>query len=168
MSTRLLLFGLLVGTLLSTTASAKDSALEVRGGVVTFAHGQSIAIPHKLKPMVRMEWSHGYPEGIRYGLEALTVPDPLEGYRLFGGLFNVHARMVESGLFSMWWRAGVGVGNGPPILYKDLGEGEPWTLLANMGLAFRFQLGDSMSLSLNLGEENLTAVSVDGGVAFHF
>ena len=168
MSTRLFLFGLLVGTLLSNPGLAKDSALEVRGGVVTFAHGQSLAVAHKLKPIVRMEWSNGYEENIRYGLEALAVPDPLEGYRLFGGLFNVHAQMIESGLFSMWWRAGFGIGNGPPILYKNLGEGEPWTLLANMGLAFRFQVSDSVSLSVNLTEESLTALSLDGGVAFHF
>lgn len=151
---------------LPSASQAEGTSFEVRSGVTAFFQGQSLALAHRLKPTARMEFSWDAKDKIRLGIEALSVIDALEEYRILGGLFVVHVPALRSGGFTLEWKSGWGMGTTPDILFRGLRSTQPIGLLTQMGFAFRWEITPTVHWSLHLHEENLSTLGLEAGLAF--
>ena len=144
------------------------SHVDARAGIVTSFQGQSLALEHRLKPKVSLEFYKEWSPGVSLGLEVLGHPDPSPHYLLLGGLGTLRLS-IWSGTAAQWnLVAGAGVGNAPDILFDNLDGRTPWTLLYQTGTEWRFTITEDLSWTARILSENILMFSVETGLSIRF
>jgi len=147
---------------------APPLSLTLKSGTSLFLNGQSNVLEHRLKPSARIELMYHLYNELEVGLELTANWDKNENYRLIGGYLTAQVPLYSGSVFSFAIRTGWGIGTGPRILYTDLMRHEDITLWAQGGVQMRWLISDLLSASLDLTSENLSMVTLNAGMGFHF
>lgn len=176
----LVVAALLVGSTATATAISDeaDTAAEatesrgtfvLRGGVSGYGFSQSLTPEHLIRPTVRIELGYEFFDGLILGVEAFGTVTANENYQLAGGLLIGRARIVEAGIYSLWFGWGAGAGTNPRIVARDLVATNDVGLLWQLGLHQRFELVDDLFfLGFDLFAENLSVVTTTLGLGFRY
>ncbi len=155
----------------ATTPAASGWHLDLTAGAALFTQSQSFAPQHLAEPIYRLgaTFHPSRGDGTRsaaLGGEAVLAALGEEGYRILAAQLVIRAPLIQGEVFDWGLRFGMGLGSGPPILSEDLvAEADlmPW---AHWGMELRWRLGDSVSLGLELIEEQWSIL--EGLVALHW
>ena len=168
MSTRKTLWSLFALLLVLWSSPSLASHVDARTGLVTSFQGQSLALEHRLKPKVSLEFHREWSPGVALGVEVMTHPDPSPHYLLLGGLGTLRLSMISTD--SAQWNLvfGAGVGNGPDILYDNLDGRTAWSLLVQGGTEWRLSITNGFDWTFRILSENLLMASVESGFSIVF
>lgn len=142
----------------------------VKGGVAAFPlTSQSPALPHVLKPVVRLEGGYSITSRLGFGIEFSAVVDGNSNYRLLAGTVTGRAAAYLGNVFSVWFGWGVGAGNAPPILASDLVVTEDVALTVEMALQLRWAVVENLlSLGIDIIDQNIVVMTTAATVQVHF
>jgi len=143
--------------------------IEIKGGVNAFLNGQSNAIPHRVKPVARIEWVRNYWQDLGFGVELVGVIDGNSGYRFIAAFANAHASLYGGDVFRLLLMGGWGIGTGPPILFTDVSVEASVMVHAHAGLEMRWQVvNELLDLGVDLVSEDLSMVALSAALSFRF
>jgi len=161
-----------VAVLLSAPgAHAHDTtwSISAKGGVSFFLNSQSLALEHRIKPVVRLEGAFRVIPRFSVAIELVAAATSEAGYRLIGGYMLGKAHLYSGDIFQLNLAAGWGLGTGARILSHDLQAEADVAVWLQAGLQFRWALvADRFDLGLDLLSENISTIGASLVAEVHF
>ena len=150
------------------TSSKADWQVSAKGGVSFFTQSRSNALPHRLKPNLRLSALTSVHKELRLGVELVGVLSESTGYRLLGGTVAGRTHCYNGEVFDLDLLFGVGLGTAPKILSPNLDTESKLAVWANMGLGLHWALpGDIVSLGMEFLSEQITVVTATAVLTIH-
>ena len=153
----------------SATAHANESwRASLLSGIHSSFYGQSLALPHRLKPRLAasLEFPSSHP--VQLGLEAFLLPDASSNYRHGGGLFQVTVPFMHDSWGRFYGTLGTGIGSGAAILRKSLRESSGWIPLYRLGSGVDWFLTSAFGIRFRALWEAPGAMTLDTGILWTF
>ncbi len=139
----------------------RDLTVRFKGGISFFTKSQSTALPHLLKPNIRLELSRTLTPQTEIGFEVGSVASTNKNYRVLTAYVYAAGYFHHGSLYRIGVRGGVGAGPGPAILYADLRSSQDLTGYTQFGITMDWQLPvDRLQLGLQILVENLSVATL--------
>ncbi|MBR56573.1 MAG: hypothetical protein CMH54_00795 [Myxococcales bacterium] len=139
----------------------RNLTVRLKTGISFFTKSQSTAIPHLLKPNIRLELARTLTPKTEIGVDVGSVVTTNPNYRVLTGYLYAAGYFHTGSLYRIGVRGGVGAGPGPRILYADLRSQQDLTGYTQFGVIMDWQLPvDRLQIGLQILVENLSVVTL--------